>query len=157
MALMTVERLTEELFRAADILRGRMDASEYRDVLFGMLLLKRASDQPGILNVPDESRWRHIVDSGTKAPEVLNKALSALEQNNPDGLDGVLGALDFNRGLGRAQLKALIDHFDRIPLGDDDLEFSDVVGRAYDHTLGWLADAAGKKGASSTRLVPWSS
>ncbi|MEV6734488.1 MULTISPECIES: N-6 DNA methylase [unclassified Streptomyces] len=146
MALMTVRRLTEELFRAADILRGRMDASEYRDVLFGMLLLKRASDQPGILNVPDESRWRHIVDSETKAPEVLNKALSALKQNNPDRLDGVLGVLDFNKGLGHARLKALIDHFDRIPLGDDDLEFSDVVGRAYDHTLGWLADAAGKKG-----------
>ncbi|ATZ23042.1 putative type I restriction enzymeP M protein [Streptomyces lavendulae subsp. lavendulae] len=147
MALMTAGRLTEELFRAADILRGRMDASEYRDVLFGMLLLKRVSDQPGILNVPDRSRWRHIVDSKSEEPgQVLNKALSALEQNNPDGLDGVLGALDFDRGLGRAQLKALIDHFDRIPLGDDDLEFGDVVGRAYDHTLGRFADVAGRKG-----------
>ncbi len=158
MALMTAGRLTEELFRAADILRGRMDASEYRDVLFGMLLLKRVSDQPGILNVPDRSRWRHIVDSKSEEPgQVLNKALSALEQNNPDGLDGVLGALDFDRGLGRAQLKALIDHFDRIPLGDDDLEFGDVVGRAYDHTLGRFADVAGRKGESFTRLVPWSS
>ncbi|WP_261995007.1 type I restriction-modification system subunit M [Streptomyces sp. ME109] len=144
---MTVTRLTRELVEAADILRRRVDVSEYRDIISGMLVLKRASDQPGILRVTGRARWQHIVDYGGKAPgHVLNEALWELERSNPDVLGGVMETLDFDRRLGRAELKALIDRFDRIPLGDNDLEFSDVIGRAYDEVLGWFADTAGKKG-----------
>ncbi|WP_405012214.1 N-6 DNA methylase [Kitasatospora sp. NBC_01539] len=147
MALMTVTRLTQELIGAADILRRRVDVSEYVDIVSGILLLKRVSDQPGILHVSDRACWQHIIHYGTKAPgHALNEALWELERDNPDALGGVFETVDFDRRLGRAELKALIDHFDRIPLGDDDLEFSDVVGRAYDEVLGWFADQAGKKG-----------
>ncbi|MFI5817128.1 N-6 DNA methylase [Streptomyces sp. NPDC051643] len=139
--------MARALFGAADILRGRMDASQYRDVVSGLLVLKRVSDQPGVLRVPERARWSHIVDYEGKAlGHVLNEALWELERSNPEVLKGLFETLDFDRRLGRAELKALVDHFDHIPLSDDDLEFGDVVGRAYDLILSAFADSAGKRG-----------
>ncbi|MQA87242.1 MAG: N-6 DNA methylase [Streptosporangiales bacterium] len=148
---MTVTQLTRHLFGAADILRSRMDASAYLDIISGMLLLKRASDQPDILQMPDRARWSRIVKSEHRMlGDPLNVALLELERSNLEVLDGVLEGLDFNkRGLGRAQLKSLIDHFDRISLSDNDLEFRDVVGCAYDRVLGWFAERAGRRAEES--------
>jgi type I restriction enzyme M protein len=87
---------------------------------------------------------------------MLNKALAAVEDEN-DFLTGVLKSnIDFNAGKGKdgktrvsdQKWKDLLDHFNdpRFVLVNENFEFPDLLGAAYEYLIKYFADSAGKKG-----------
>jgi type I restriction enzyme M protein len=103
--------------------------------------------------VPTRARWENIRHLKKEIGDELKKAFEALEDSNSETLEGVLKPIDFNKTLGKnnkritdKDLVELITHFDKVVLTDDNLEFPDLLGSAYEYLIKYFADSAGKKG-----------
>ncbi|HOH98832.1 MAG TPA: type I restriction-modification system subunit M [Candidatus Cloacimonadota bacterium] len=103
--------------------------------------------------VPIRARWENIRHLKKEIGDELKKAFEALEDSNSETLEGVLKPIDFNKTFGKnnkritdKDLVELITHFDKVVLTDDNLEFPDLLGSAYEYLIKYFADSAGKKG-----------
>ena len=101
--------------------------------------------------MPPQARWSTLRDElHHQVGDGLNKALAALEEHN-HSLEGVLQHIDFNRRVGTSTVtdkkwRDLIDHFTKYRLRNEDFEFPDLLGAAYEYLIRDFADSAGKKG-----------
>jgi len=166
----TFEFLKSHLWSAADILRGSLDPSEYRQPVMTLLFLKRLNDtfeenaeklikqgktqkeawenkNRHYFFVPKNARWSVLSSTAENIGEKIDDVCRIIERENPD-LDGVLTNTKYNdkRKYPDDKLRALISHFNSPRLRNEDLEKEDVFGDAYEYLLEQFADES-KKGA----------
>ena len=152
---LTRQELESKLWQAADILRGQIDAADYKNYIFSALFLKRLSDRfdeeveaavaSGLPRdvaltdtdeheffVPEEVRWSALAAASMNLGEALNVASHAVEEANTPRLDGVLTGTNWNdeSKLGSPAnreriIRSLLNHFGELNLRDDNLRDTD--------------------------------
>jgi type I restriction enzyme M protein len=166
---LTLAQLEKFLWKSADILRGKIDSSDYKKYIFGLLFFKRMSDvwdeeykkaleEYGEKNlaladynhrfqVPKDCRWKVVEEKAENIGEELNRIFDKLTNANSPKLDKIFDDLDFaNKDrFPNETLQRLINHFSHYNFGDSYIS-SDLLGDAYEYLIKMFAADAGKKG-----------
>ena len=136
MAPSTAKELKATLWTAAEKLRGSLSASQYKDVVLGLVFLKRASD----------SHWNFLVDN-VKADNIgrlVDDAMGAVMTANP-ALAGMLPRLYEN--LDQRRLGELVHMLNGAPFDPSHGHRArDLMGEVYEYFLGNFARAEGRRG-----------
>lgn len=160
----------EKIWKAADILRGNLSASQYEGVVLGLIFLKYISDRfeqkfqelqgdeyadpedkdeytaENIFFVPAEARWSKI-SAAAHTPEIgviIDEALTAIEREN-ERLKGILPKNFARPELDKRRLGDVVDLFTNIEMHDAGEE-KDLLGRTYEYCLQQFASLEGKNG-----------
>lgn len=158
----------KEIWKAADLLRGNIDASEYKSVVLGLIFLKYISDRfeakyntllkegdgfeedkdeytsENIFFVPQEARWSvvakaaHTAEIGT----VIDNAMRLIEKENIR-LKGILPKNFARPELDKRRLGDVVDLFTNIQMKEHG-DSKNILGRTYEYCLSKFAEAEGK-------------
>ncbi|MFN8586864.1 MAG: type I restriction-modification system subunit M [Candidatus Eisenbacteria bacterium] len=173
--------INDIVWRACDTFRGTIDPAQYKDYILVMLFVKYLTDlrddrrdeyekkydgdadrvaramSRERFSLPPKSDFHHLVKhrNAVNLGELINVALTAIEDANKAKLDGVFRNIDFNSeaNLGQtkernARLQHLVDDFNdpRLDLRPSRIGDRDVIGDAYEFLIGRFAADSGKKG-----------
>lgn len=164
-----ISQLSNHLWEAANILRGPVDAADFKTYIFPLLFFKRISDwfdeefatalgesggdgdyaafpENHQFQIPDSCHWRDIRSQSVNIGHALQQAMHGIEQANPDRLHGIFGDAQWTNKerLPDALLKDLIEHFSSLDLSDKACQ-ADVLGQAYEYLIKKFADLTNKK------------
>jgi type I restriction enzyme M protein len=158
----------QQIWEAADILRGNMDAAEYKHVVLGLIFLKYISDkfeeryreleaehddvedkdaytEKNVFFVPPTARWKIIAEAAHKEEigTVIDNAMRVIEKENKK-LKDILPK-NYARGeLDKRRLGNVVDLFTNIQMVDHGTD-KDILGRTYEYCLGKFAEREGKR------------
>lgn len=158
----------KQIWDAACVLRGNIDASEYKSVVLGLIFLKYISDRfdekykelveegdgfeedideyvsEGIFFVPEEGRWGTI-SSAAHTPEigtVIDNAMRSIEKENRR-LKDILPKNFARPELDKRRLGEVVDLFTNIQMAEHG-NSKDILGRTYEYCLSKFAEQEGK-------------
>ena len=158
----------KQIWDAACVLRGNIDASEYKSVVLGLIFLKYISDRfdekyqqlveegdgfeedvdeyisEGIFFVPETARWS-VIASKAHTPEigtVIDEAMRAIEKENKR-LKDILPKNFARPELDKRRLGDVVDLFTNIKMVDAGSS-RDILGRTYEYCLSKFAEQEGK-------------
>ncbi|MDN3205647.1 type I restriction-modification system subunit M [Algoriphagus sediminis] len=168
---MTQQELEKYLWGAATLLRGTIDAGDYKQYIFPLLFYKRICDvydeeyenaleesggdieyaafaENHHFQVPEEAHWEKVRESTTNVGMALQDGMRAIEKANPDTLYGIFGDASWtnkNR-LSDAVLNDLIEHYSQHKLNLSNIP-DDKLGNAYEYLIKEFADDSGHTAA----------
>ena len=158
----------KQIWDAACVLRGNIDASEYKSVVLGLIFLKYISDRfeekyqelkeegegfeedvdeytsEGIFFVPVNARWT-VIASKAHTPEigtVIDDAMRAIEKENKR-LKDILPKNFARPELDKRRLGDVVDLFTNIRMIEHGTD-KDILGRTYEYCLSKFAEQEGK-------------
>lgn len=158
--------LENYLWGAAVILRGLIDAGDYKQYIFPLVFLKRISDvydeehafamqtygddeladlpENHRFAIPDGCRWADVRNVTENIGAQILKAMRSIESANPDTLPGVFGDGDWGNKdlLPDSTLTNLIEHFSTETLSIENLP-EDELGNGYEYLIKKFADDSG--------------
>jgi type I restriction enzyme M protein len=151
----TMKELKDTLWKAADKLRGSLSASQYKDVILGLVFLKYISDAleerveraaNGVFVVPPQARWKSLADNA-KAENIgrlIDQAMDAVMAANP-ALARILPQL-YHR-VDQRRLGELVDLLNNARFSRQGAHRArDLMGEVYEYFLGNFARAEGRRG-----------
>lgn len=161
--------LCNHLWESANILRGPVDAADFKTYIFPLLFFKRISDvydeemaealeesggdrqyalfpENHRFQVPDNCHWNDVRSKTSNVGKALQRAMREIEKANPDTLYGIFGDAQWTNKdrLSDALLCDLIEHFSKLPLGNNQAR-ADILGQSYEFLIKKFADATNKK------------
>ena len=167
----TQSQLESYLWGAATLLRGLIDAGDYKQFIFPLLFFKRLCDvydeefaaalaesggdvdyaafaENHRFQIPDGAHWRDVRSVTTNVGQALQNALRAIEQANQGQLYGIFGDAGWTNKerLSDATLRDLVEHFSSLTLSVANVP-EDELGVAYEYLIKKFADDSGHTAA----------